>query len=148
MHLEEIDGGSEDDGEGAGPDGKIDVFLVEESFGTFSDFGSDKFEGVHDILSRCLFGSSSNGDLFVSLSVFENTGFDGSVIVHVDFLDEESSKSSPENGEDGGDEDGERGNSVFEIVMGLSMLNGVVVSPFGWFIILGEQGSWSHLFVG
>lgn len=34
MHLEEIDGGSEDDGEGAGPDGKIDVFLVEESFGT------------------------------------------------------------------------------------------------------------------
>jgi hypothetical protein len=34
VHLEEIDSGSENDGEGAGPDGKIDVFLVEESFGT------------------------------------------------------------------------------------------------------------------
>ena len=34
VHLEEIDGSSENDGEGAGPDGKPDVFFVKESFGT------------------------------------------------------------------------------------------------------------------
>ena len=33
-HLEEIDSGSENDGEGAWPDGKPDVFFVKESFGT------------------------------------------------------------------------------------------------------------------
>ena len=33
-HLEEIGGSSENDGEGAGPDGKPDVFFVKESFGT------------------------------------------------------------------------------------------------------------------
>jgi len=34
VHLEEIDSGSENDSERAGPDGEPDVFLVEESFGT------------------------------------------------------------------------------------------------------------------
>ena len=144
VHLEEIDGGSEDDGERAGPDGKIDVFLVKESFGTISDFGSDKFKGVHDISGRCLFGSSGNGDLFVSLSVLENASFDGSVIVHVDSLDEKSGKSSPEGGENSGAEDAEWSNSVLEIVLGLSVLNTVVVSPFSWFSRVSEQGSWEN----
>jgi hypothetical protein len=45
-HLEEIDGSSEDDSEGAGPDGKPDVFFVKESFGAFSNFGTNEFKGL------------------------------------------------------------------------------------------------------
>jgi hypothetical protein len=70
LHLEEIDGGSEDDGEGAGPDGKPDVLFVEESFGTFSNFFSDEFKDFHNFCSRGLFFNTESGGFFSVFTVF------------------------------------------------------------------------------
>ena len=95
-----------------------------------------------------MFGSTSNGDLLVSFSVFEDASFDGGVIIHVNSFNEESSKSSPEDGETGGAEDAKWSNTVLEVEISLGMLDIVVVLPFSWFSTVGEQSSGSNDFVG
>jgi hypothetical protein len=68
VHLEEIDGGSENDSERAGPDGEPDVFLVEESFGTFGNFGTNEGKSLHDLFNGSLFLSTGLGSLFFSFT--------------------------------------------------------------------------------
>ena len=78
------------------------------------------------------------GDLFGSFTVLEDTGFDGSVILHVSFLDEKSSKCSPEDGEDSSAENAEWSNSELEVKFSFSMHNCIVIWFFERLIFSGE----------
>jgi hypothetical protein len=88
--------------------------------------------------------STGNGDLFVSLSVFEDASFDGCVIIHVNSFNEKSSKSSPEGGEDGAAEDAKWSKSILEIMLGFTMSDIIIVSEFSWLCIVREIASWEN----
>lgn len=83
------------------------------------------------------------GDLFGSFTVLKDACFDGSVILHVSFLDEKSGKSSPEDGENSGAENAEWSNSVLEVKTGLTVLDGVVVDGLSWCTLISEESTWS-----
>lgn len=147
-HLEEINSGSENDSERAGPNGKPDVFFVKESFGTFSNFSTNFLKNVEDGILIGLLFSADGFFLFLLFSVFINTFLDKtSLISHVNGLDEETGDGSPKNGSNSAAEDAKWSDSLLEIFGGVTMSDTVVVFELCWFCVSIEHRSDWHFSV-
>lgn len=82
-HLEEIDSASKEDGKGSGPDEKIDIFFVEESFSTVSDFLSALEHSIHNLGSGSWVLSTSGSSDSSAVGVLDNASSDMSPVISV-----------------------------------------------------------------